>query len=520
MTAIAVNSSNTQEIYLGTAQGGVWKTLDGGNHWTPLMDQQDSLAVGAITISPDGHTVYVGTGEGNHGGDNYAGIGLLKSTNEGKTWSVLGATYFKDSAITSIIVDPSNANNILVSTTWAVLGKGLIFASNQNGLGVFLTTDGGSTWTLTLQGSSNTDGIAQMVTNSTNSSIIFASDFAGVIWQSTSFGSQGSWTNYIHVTSASDQGRVAMAVTPANSNLLYGVFVNSTGEIAFSLVYDSSAPSNSAFTYFNNLPDPTNLQYGPCGGQCWYDLTINVDPIDVNTIYIGTNNLYKTIDGGTTWTFLGGAEQNGNLLPDMHAFAFAPNNHNIIYSGNDGGIYKSTNGGSTWSSLNTNLGTIQFDSIAASPTDDTHLLGGVQDNACDIYTNSTSWTISASGDGAASLFINDTALICNYVNVGFRISLDNGQSFINFNDGLNTNDPSEFYAPMTQDPNDPWTMYYGTNRIYKITADATAWTDISGQLSAGTITTIAVAKSNNQTIYEGDSKGIVKMTTNGGTSWA
>ena len=515
VTALSVNNSNPQEIYLGAAQGGVWKSLDGGSHWIPLMDGQDSLAVGAIAISPDNHILYVGTGEPNHNADGYYGIGLLKSVDEGKTWTTLGENYFNNSAISSIIISSSNPNNILVSTTMSAIAKGLVEVSNSNGLGVFLSTDGGVTWSPTLQtGTTGTEGIAQMVVNTTNPNNIFAGDFEGVIWESLNGGV--SWSLYLNAPTTADQGRVALAVTSANPSLLYAVFVNSTGEIYTMLAYDSSTVTDY---YFNNLPTPSSNENGPCGGQCYYNLLIAVDPSNVNTIYVGTNNLYKSIDGGTTWSFLGGAKLNGYLHPDQHAFAFSPANPSVIYSGNDGGIWKSIDGGSTWVTLNTNLGITQFDSISASPSDDAHLLGGVQDNACDIYTNNTSWTIAAGGDGGASMFFNDTTMACNYVKASVRISPDNGLHFYDENTGLNTADPIEFYAPMVQDPSNSSIIYFGSNRIYKTTTDSFSWTDISGVISNDKITSIAVSKSNEKILYEGDTQGIVKISTNGGLNW-
>lgn len=514
ITAIAINNSNPQEIYIGAAQGGVWKTLDGGSHWIPLMDNQNSLAVGSLAISPDSHTLYVGTGEGNHGADNYAGIGLLKSIDEGQTFSVLGANYFNGSAISSIVVNSNNPSIILVSTTYAVFAKGLGLSQNPNGLGVYLSTDGGSTWSLTLTSSLiATDGVADLVANASNPNIIYAGDFDGTIWVSTNAGS--SWSSYLYYSNSADQGRIALAVTPANASLLYAVFVNSTGEVLSMLAYDGVN-----FYTFNSLPTPGTNQYGPCGGQCWYDILIAVDPTNVNTFYVGTNNLYKTIDGGNTWSLLGGAVGNGNLHPDQHAFAFSPSNPSTIYSGNDGGIYKSTNAGTSWVSLNTNLGITQFDSISASPTDDAHLIGGVQDNACDIYTNSTSWTIAAGGDGGASAFYNDSVMACNYVNLAPRFSIDNGLSFFTLTSGLTTSDPSQFYAPMVQDPSDPATFYLGSDRIYRFNTNTdNSWSDISGVISAGTITSISVSKTNGNILYEGDSKGVVEVSTNGGSSW-
>lgn len=520
VTAIAVNGSNQQEIFVGAAQGGVWKSLDGGNHWIPLMDNQTSLAVGTIALSPDNSTIYVGTGEPNHSGDSYYGSGLLKSTDGGVTWTTLGASYFSNSAISAIVINKSNPLDILVSTTFAVFGNGYSSIENSNGVGIFRSADGGTTWVHTLASGNNvgTYGIASMVANVTNQNTIYAGDFYGSIWKSTDGGI--NWKIFYSEPSLAYNERVQVAVTPANDSLLYAVLTNSSYDIYTAFTYDTI--SGTTYT-FNPFPIPNQYQYGPCNSQCFYDLVLTVSPVDQNTIYVGTNSLYKTTNLGQTWSFLGGAEWNGNLHPDQHALFISPDNPNVIYSGNDGGIWKSTNAGSTWTNLNTNLGITQFSSIAASPTNDTHLIGGVQDNACDIYTNNTSWKFAAAGDGGASLFINDNTMLCNYDHLDPRISVDSGTAFNDIKAGLNQNDQSAFYAPMTQDPSNPAIIYLGSNNLYRVNlTSSTTWTDISntsGYLSTGFITSIAVSKSNGNIIYVGDNKGIVQVSTDGGYTW-
>ena len=518
VTAIVINGSNSQEIYVGTAQGGVWKTLNGGQSWTSLMDKIDSLAVGSLAISPDNSTIYVGTGEGNQGGDNYAGIGLLKSTDEGKTWTVLGANYFTETSISSIAIRPSNPNDILVTNTIGVYAKGFAY-NNTASFGIYLSTDGGNTWTLTNDLSSYR-GASELLINSSNDNIIYAGTYYGDIWQSPDGGS--TWTVYdYYSTTPADQGRVSIAMTPANPKYLYEVFSNSTGEIIWMGTYDGTGYHQFSPT----LPVSSN-GYGPCNGQCWYDLHLNVDPTNNNTIYVGTNNLYRSTNGGSTWSILGGAQYcdpqttcNANLHPDMHAFAFAPGNPSTIYSGNDGGIYTSSNAGSSWTSLNTNLGTLQLDTIAASPTNDAHLVAGAQDNACDIYSNSTTWNIAAYGDGAGTAFFSDSAMECNYVQLNPYISSD-GVHFSSVTSGLITTSNVQFYAPLAQDPSNSNVVYFGSDRIYKLTYPTLSWTDLAGNtISTGSITSIGVSKTNGQVLLIGDNQGVVKLSINGGTSW-
>ena len=118
VTALAIDPTNTQTVYLGGAEGGVWKTTDGGQKWTPLGDSLVSLAVGSIAIDPSNHnTVYVGTGEENFAIDSYYGAGILKSTDAGATWTQLASNLGGGSCggdwIGAVAVHPSNSQILL-----------------------------------------------------------------------------------------------------------------------------------------------------------------------------------------------------------------------------------------------------------------------------------------------------------------------------------------------------------------------------------------------------------------------
>jgi len=511
VTAIAINSSNPANIYLGAAQGGVWKSVDGGTTWTPLTDSQSSLTVGAITISPDTKTIFVGTGEPNQSGDSYFGNGLLKSTDGGRTWTLLGSTVFSDSAISGIVLVGGSQNRLLVSTTWASCCGRAYAIQNQAGVGVFLSTDGGQSWTRTLL-SNNYVGVSQILADPTNTARIYAADFAGKVWESTDGGS--TWSGLRAYSQTSQQGRAVVAASAASPNNLLMAFADSTASLIGIFRLDVSS---NAITTLGNPPTPAKTN-GPCNGQCDYDFVLSQDQSNANVIFLGTVDLFKSSDGGQTWTDLGGYG-GGNLHPDQHAIAFSPGSPITVYSGNDGGIWKTTDGGATWTNLNDGLGITQFYSIAGSLS--SVLIGGTQDNGCVQYKGFPSWSLVQGGDGGWTGFesTNTNIMYCNFTHLNFQKSTDGGRTWNDAVTGLNLNDKSLFFAPTVQDPNNPGTIYICSIRVYKTTNFAQSWSDVSGVLGTAKISAVALAPTSSNTLYIGDTSGVVRVSSDGGATW-
>lgn len=220
VTALAVDPQNSSVVYLGAAQGGVWKTTDGGNSWTPLTDNQPSLAVGAITIDPNDHnTIYVGTGEPTPGLDNYYGAGILKSTNGGQTWTHLGASVFTGLGIAKIIVDPNNSSNVYVAASLSGTT-----GPSQPARGLFKSTDGGQSWKALLT-CSKCFGASDLVMDANDSSTLYAAFWGYGVFKSTDGGaSWGQLTTGLPDPQQYQIGRVILSISPSSPSTLYASF--------------------------------------------------------------------------------------------------------------------------------------------------------------------------------------------------------------------------------------------------------------------------------------------------------
>jgi len=537
VTAIAIDPNHPEVIYVGGAQGGVWKSTDSGASWLPLMDELTvgSLAVGSITIAPNGD-IYVGTGEGNNSGDSYYGAGILKSTDGGKTWVQLGASTFGRSTFTKLVLNPSRGT-IIASTNTGHTSSSTAALRVDPGvpLGVYVSSNGGNTWTLTLKA---TYVASDLVLDPADSSVVYAAVDGGVF---VSKDSGSTWTGPLGggLPSTDSVGRVSLEISASSHLTVFAAIEDlSSSQGALYRTTDGGASWSSV-----NPPPTPRGQGGFCGDQCDYDLFVAIDPTDPNTIYLGGLDLYRTTDGGTTWTDLGGYA--GYIHPDQHAFAFSPTSHSTIYVGNDGGVWSSNSGNtcspeSCWTNLNSGLGLVQFQSVASHPTDKTVFLGGTQDNGGLLHQGASSvWTEVVGGDGGWVAFDPKNPLTMYdtlpWAEGGLQRSDDSGSNWIsimNTTNGVNSNDKALFYVPITMDPTSSNTLYLGTYRLYKTTSKGNMWffpsPGLSFPASGGCsvskkedcISAITVAPSNGQHVYVGTNTGKIFVSTDGGNNFA
>ncbi|MGI8746671.1 MAG: IPT/TIG domain-containing protein [Bryobacteraceae bacterium] len=524
VNAIAIDPRDNNTVYIGAAEGGVWKTTDGGNTWTPLTDDQPSLANGSIALDPSNpDIVYAGTGEENFAGDSYYGAGILKSTDGGASWKNIVGPFLR-AMIGTIAVHPTNGQIVLCTTA----------------SGVWRSIDGASNWSRVLgtagsgfaAGTSlvfdpvtpNTVYAALGSTGGSSANGVYKSTDAGLTWKL----SGGSGTNAIP---SSNVGRIAMALAPSNPSTLY-VAIQDSSTIANSgrgplLGIWKSTDSGGTWNQLSNAPAAA------FGDLLWYSNVLAVSPQDPDLLFAGALGIYRTRDGGATWQILPPTGPNNTQIHvDQHAFAFTPDGTRI-YIGNDGGVYSTTNAGNTivnWTTLNDQLAITQFyPGMSLDPLRPDFALGGTQDNGTQRYTGNPSWENIACGDGSWAAI--DPAVPTNLYGACQKISinktLDGGNTFFRSIYGLDQTDTTQFIAPLVLDPSNPQTLYFGTFRVWQTRDGAGRWVPISPDLTRGTggsIKTIAIAPSDSKVLYAGASDGRIQVTENAsegtGATWS
>ena len=512
VSALAVDPTNANHVFLGAAEGGVWETTNGGLSWTPMTDTQASLATGSIAIAPSSPlTVYVGTGEEDFSTDSYYGAGVLKSIDGGNTWTLMQGPFASGRMyIGSLAVHPTNPN--------------LLLAGTNNGL--YRSTDGGNTWTLVLSGAACTG----VLFNPANGNTVYSA--LGGIWGNSKNGvyvsqdSGATWTlddgTGTQVLPSLHMGRIALAISPSSPSTLFASIGNSSTSSLLGLYKTTNG--GSSWSQLTSIPNY-------CAPQCWYDNVLAVSPTNPNVIFAGGSEeygtLYQSINGGQTWTDV---SLGGNLVElheDHHALAFSANG-NTLYVGNDGGSWSTSNPSTVdpnWTNLNSTLAITQFyTEPSIAPNNPSLAYGGTQDNGIQQYVGGLAWNYASCGDAAwpAIDFKVTTTVYASCTQYDVEKSTQGGVlgTWNTANSGISTGDRMQFIPPLVMDPLNNLTLFFGTYRVYQTTNGASSWQTISSDLTggSGSITTIAVSPTNDKVVYVGTSRGQVQMTSNAGPS--
>ncbi|MEZ4874633.1 MAG: T9SS type A sorting domain-containing protein [Flavobacteriaceae bacterium] len=470
----------------------------------------------------DSDVIWVGTGEVNAGGGSlaYDGDGIYKSTDGGITWEVKGLPDI--GSISKILIDPNDDNTLFVG------GMGPLFR-NDNNRGVYRSTDGGTTWEQKLFVSDST-GIIDMAIHPTNGNIVYAASWERIrrpqyrqyggetsrIYRSTDGGE--NWTELTNglPSLASEKGRISIAISQSNPNVLYARYADRNGSIQG--VY-RTANGGDSWTAVNSAA-LTNV------GFHWWFRGIVIDPEDENILYNVDFEVQKSTDGGNTWS---GAFVNAHV--DQHALAFNASVPGEVLMGSDGGLFKSSDSGDSWFKYE-NLPITQFYRMYVDSNNENKIYGGAQDNSTSrTQTGSAGdWQIIYGGDGFQPLAdpANTNTIYAQYQYGSIGKSINNGGSFTNATTGISNGDRKNWDTPLVFDPNNSQILYTGTQRVYKTTNGAGNWTAISsdltngpggGNLTFGTVTSIDVSALNSNKIIVGTDDGNVWITQDGGANW-
>ena len=523
VSALACSPSDPDLYFAAGADGGVWRTGDGGVTWTPLTDDMPTSSIGALAIDPsDENVIYAGTGEANYANHSRYGLGLYKSTDGGDTWVQLAEETFGGRCFSKIVVNPIDPQILYASITRAGGFPELAAAKGHPGaggpLGVFRSDDGGVTWVHLTNGLPNLSA-TDLTMYPGDPNILYAGigrifgHTENGIYRTTDGGA--SWTKLTGGGLPTDTvGRISVAVAPSDSNRVYTLITRPSDAWGGGANTRGAYRSDDGGATWTTLPVGNTLQatYG------WYLSVITVNPGDPDIVLMGGLVLRRSRLAGETWN---------TVTPphvDMHALAWDAADR--LLCGNDGGVHRSSNLGNGWTALNDGLGVIQFYAgFSTHPTNDDIMLGGTQDNGSNLRDeDSLIWRHVFGGDGGWTQIDQNAPnrMFVEYQGTrNIYRSTDGGNSFQGCSYGINSSDRNCFLPPYLIDPTNSSRMLFCTQRIYQSLDGANSWTAISGDLTdgAGAIRALAIAPSDSNVVYAATNDGNLQVSFDGGDNF-
>ncbi len=531
-------------VYVATGAGGIFKTTNGGVDWTPIFDRQNTISVGDIALEPGNpDVIWVGTGESNVRNSVSFGDGVYKSTDGGKNWKHLG---LKDTnTISKIIIHPKNPDIAYVAAIGHAWGQ------NEE-RGVFMTTDGGATWKKTLY-IDNQHGASDLEIDPVNPNILYAGmwRFERKPWTFTSGSDKGgvfrstdggrTW-NKIEKGLPKLIGRIGLSVAPSNPNVVYAILEAKEGTL-----YRSDDKGENFRQVYKNQ----NIV-----GRGFYYTTVKVDPTDENKVYAVSSPLFKSLDGGRSFSRIA-----PNIHIDYHALWIDPKNPKRVWNGQDGGVAVSHDEGKSWEYIN-NFAAGQFYQIFADNVAPFYnISGGLQDNG--------TW-VGPSRNREPSGILNDDWRMISFGDGFFAIAHpDNPDLFLTESQGGNVvrtdmknreqqlvipffgvggaaeNDKVRFNwnAPLILSPHDKNTVYLAGSSVFKSTDFGKTWTAISGDLTTNnrerlktaggpifpentsaeyfeTVISLSESPIKKDLLWAGSDDGNLQVTNDGGQTWS
>lgn len=475
VNAIAFHPADANTIYIGSPSGGIWKSTDDGSTWINLSSNIPTLGVSSILIDPaDPDIIYIGTGD--RDAADAPGIGVYKSTDGGSTWTS-SSTGMGNKTVGMMIMHPSDPNTIIAATSG----------------GVYKTTDGGATWTAKLSPGNFKD----IKFKPGDPSIVYA------IYTSASIGarfyrSSNTGENWTHITSgilnagtAAAGARMVIAVTEANPAYVYLVQIQQTTRTFQAMIRSTDSGMN-----FNTRSTSPNIMDYACDGsgtasQATYDLCVAVDPANADIVYVGGIDNWKSTDGGSTWSIVShwigstyGITCAASMHADQHIYGWSPLNSKL-YVGHDGGICWTDDGGYTWTEISAGLEINQIYKIGQSATSDDLVIFGQQDNGTAVNSGNTiSTVIGGDGTECAVDYSNSNYRYGCYVNGDIKRCT--GGAYLPIAETVNgITETGPWVTPYLLHATDPNTMFAGFNNVFRTnnvktsTYTSVAWSAIS-----------------------------------------
>lgn len=543
ITAIDVDLSNDNRIYVGAASGGVWLSESGGVSWTPIFDEQSTLAIGAIKINQNNPSeIWVGTGEGNPRNSLNTGNGIYKSLDGGKTWNHMGLKNSK--TIHRIIIHKDNPNIVYAASLGSPWGP------NEE-RGVFRTKDGGKTWDKILYVNNET-GAADMVVDPTNPNKIIVAmwEHSRKPWTLKS-GGKGSGL-YITLDGGDtwkaisvedgmpkgDLGRIGIAIAPSKPNLIYALI---------------EAKENGLYKSIDGGKKWTLIQKNDIGGRPFYYSEIYVDPLNENRIYNLHTYVTRSEDGGRTFRSI--MDYGSNVHPDHHAFWIHPTKPEYLINGNDGGLTISRDKAETWTFVN-NLPVGQFYHVNVDNDFPYNVYGGMQDNGSWVGPSAVLKSGGIRNNDFQELYFGDGFDVVPNVkdsrygyamsqggNVGYYDRRTGATKFVQPVIADTTELRYNWNAAIAQDPFKNEGVYFGSQMVHYSDNHGESWRQLSGDLTTNdkekqkadesggltidatgaenycTILAIAPSPMNKDVIWVGTDDGNLQLTQDGGKSW-
>ena len=542
---IKVNPKNPSEYYVAAASGGVWKTTNHGVTYEPVFQNEGAYSIGCVAIDPNNtNIVWVGTGENNNQRSVAYGDGIYKSEDGGKSWKNMG---LKNSEhIGMIAIDPANSDIVYVAAYGPLWNSG-------GERGIYKTTDGGKTWKAVLTVSEHT-GFNEVHMDPRNSNVLYACAHQrqrkvftyisggpeSAIYKSTDGGA--TWNKIHKGLPDVDMGRIGMAVSPVNPDVLY-------------CIVEASDKKGGVFRSTDRGASWEKRSDNSTAGNYYQE--IFCDPKNVDKVFYMDFWVNVSMDGGKTFKEIG--ERYKHV--DNHALYVNPQDTRHMLVGCDGGLYETFDHGANWN-YKANLPITQFYKVAvdnAEPfynvyggTQDNNTLGGPSRTISANGIHNMDWYITVGGDGFETVVDpKEPNIVYSQWQYGGLVRYDKKSGeVLDIKPIEGENEPAyrwNWDSPIIISHFDNKRLYFGANKLFRTDNRGESWTTISGDLSRGidrnklevmgkVWSMDAVAKNQSTDFYGqlvsiaeswfdenhlvvGTDDGLIHVTTDGGKSW-